>query len=231
MSELPVRLGITSAAVPSVVALLDTWAVGDRLIAIGVGASLRDEAMATLAAYHADHPLEPGAPLQWLRSRLRAPDEVSAAVLDGLGRHGTIAVEQGVARRADFITRLSARQQTLRDAFLAALSEAGQEPPTLDELAGGLGTSGAELASLARLLAREGAVVAVEPGRYYLSTAVAALLARLETGMTAGVEYGPAELRDLLGFSRKYLIPFLEYSDRTGRTVRDPSGKRRRGGT
>jgi hypothetical protein len=45
------------------------------------------------------------------------------------------------------------------------------------------------------------------------------------------VEYGPAELRDLLGFSRKYLIPFLEYCDRAGHTVRNPSGKRRRGTT
>jgi hypothetical protein len=49
--------------------------------------------------------------------------------------------------------------------------------------------------------------------------------------MAAGVEYGPAELRDLLGFSRKYLIPFLEFCDRAGRTVRASTGKRRRGGT
>jgi selenocysteine-specific elongation factor len=230
-SELSVRLGIAPAVVPSAVATLETWSIGDRVLAAKTAASLRAEGMATLAAYHDEHPLEPGAPLQWLRSRLRAPDDVSAAVLDVLSREGAIIVEQGVARRADFATRLTSRQEKLRAAFMAALSAAGQEPPALEELAGELDTSGAELATLARLMAREGTVVAVEAGRYYLAPAVTALLARLEAGMTPGVEYGPAELRDLLGFSRKYLIPFLEYSDRTGRTVRDPSGKRRRGGT
>ncbi|MFL5606094.1 MAG: selenocysteine-specific translation elongation factor [Gemmatimonadaceae bacterium] len=231
VSELPIRLGIAPAAVPSVVASLETWSVEDRVLGANAGASLRAEAMATLAAYHAEHPLEPGAPLQWLRSRLRAPDDVSAAVLDALGREGAIAVEQGVARRPDFAPRLTARQEKLREAFVAALSAAGQEPPTLDELAGQLGMTGAELATLARLLAREGVLVAVEAGRYYLAASVAAMVERLRAGMTPGVEYGPAELRDLLGFSRKYLIPFLEYSDRNGHTVRDPTGKRRRGGT
>jgi selenocysteine-specific elongation factor len=231
MSELPVRLGIAPAALPRVVAALDTWSIGDRLIGANAAAALRAEAMTTMSEYHEQHPLEPGAPLQWLRSRLRAPEEVSAAVLDALGVEGRIAVEQGVARRVDFMPRLTAPQERLRDAFIAALSAGGQEPPALEELAGGLDTTGTELATLARLLAREGALVAVEPGRYYLASVVGALLARLESGMTPGVEYGPAELRDLLGFSRKYLIPFLEYSDRTGHTVRDPSGKRRRAGT
>jgi selenocysteine-specific elongation factor len=136
-----------------------------------------------------------------------------------------------VARRPDFFPRLDVRQGAQRDALLSALSAAGQEPPSLDELAVSLGVPAGELTTLARLLARDGALVAVEPSRYYLTASVTALLARLATGMAAGVEYGPAELRDLLGFSRKYLIPFLEYCDRAGHTVRDPSGKRRRGST
>jgi hypothetical protein len=73
--------------------------------------------------------------------------------------------------------------------------------------------------------------VGVEQSRYYAASAVATLVDRLKSGMAAGQEYGPAELRDLLGFSRKYLIPFLEFCDRSGHTVRDSTGKRRRGGT
>jgi hypothetical protein len=49
--------------------------------------------------------------------------------------------------------------------------------------------------------------------------------------MTESREYSPSELREVLGLSRKYLIPFLEFCDRklvterraTGR-VRVPSG-------
>jgi hypothetical protein len=49
--------------------------------------------------------------------------------------------------------------------------------------------------------------------------------------MASGADYGPADLRELLGFSRKFLIPFLEHCDRTGVTRRDTTGRRRLGGT
>jgi hypothetical protein len=68
----------------------------------------------------------------------------------------------------------------------------------------------------------------VEPTRYYAASAVEALLARLREGMQVGADYGPAELRELLAFSRKFLIPFLEFTDRAGHTLRDGSGRRRR---
>ena len=72
-------------------------------------------------------------------------------------------------------------------------------------------------------------LVAVEPARYYLSATLTALLDRLRAGMPSGADYGPAELREVLGFSRKFLIPFLEFTDRAGHTVRDSAGRRRRG--
>ncbi|NUP71698.1 MAG: hypothetical protein HOQ16_10815 [Gemmatimonadaceae bacterium] len=80
---------------------------------------------------------------------------------------------------------------------------------------------------MARYLAREGVLVAVEPSRYYPATTVEGLVARLRAGMQPGVAYGPAELRELLGFSRKFLIPFLEFTDRAGHTFRDAAGRRR----
>ena len=84
---------------------------------------------------------------------------------------------------------------------------------------------GAQTADLLRMLEREGRVVAVEGDRFYTREGVASLVARLRDGMVKGREYSPAELRDLLGFSRKFLIPFLEYCDRQGLTVRTISGR------
>ena len=37
--------------------------------------------------------------------------------------------------------------------------------------------------------------------------------------------YTPAQLRDVLGLSRKYLIPFLEFCDRKGITERKGDGR------
>ena len=60
----------------------------------------------------------------------------------------------------------------------------------------------------------------MESERYYSSRALSALVGTLRATMQPGRPYTPAELRDALGLSRKYLIPLLEYCDRSGITDR-----------
>ena len=105
----------------------------------------------------------------------------------------------------------------------------GAEPASLEELASAVAQPSAELAAICRVLNREGALVAVEPNRYYSRSSVTQLTGQLSGGMVSGVDYGPAELREFLGLTRKFLIPFLEYCDREGYTIRNELGRRRRG--
>jgi selenocysteine-specific elongation factor len=227
VNELPVRLGVPPSRVAEVSEAQHSWQVGDRLLASRTRDVLEADALRMLAEFHANHPLEPGAPQQWLRSRLDAPEEVAAATLASLESRRAVEAEQGTVRLPDFAPRLGAVEESLRERLLAALDAAGNEPPTLDELAGTLAATTTALTALARLLARDGVLMAVEPARYYRSQTVDHLVARLRGGMSADAGYGPSELRELLGFSRKFLIPFLEYCDRAGVTRRDLEGKRR----
>ena len=227
IGELPVRLGVPPARVAPVIAAVAAWQVGTRLVDPAARAKLEAEALRLVAAHHAEHPLEAGASQQWLRSRLQAPDDVAVALLSALQSSAALVAEQGIVHLRAFVPRLSAAEEDVRLRLLAALEESTTEPPTLDELSGRLGVSASAVGSVARLLAREGALVPVEPNRYYLAATVANLTGRLRAGMDPAVGYGPAELRELLGFSRKFLIPFLEYCDRVGVTRRDLDGRRR----
>ena len=65
----------------------------------------------------------------------------------------------------------------------------------------------------------------MEPGRYFARAALNGLIGRLAAGMAGGGEHAPAELRELLGLTRKFLIPFLEYCDREGYTIRGELGR------
>ncbi len=224
--ELPVRLGIMPRDVEPLLATVEGWRVGSRFLSVSARDRLTRAARSVLESYHAEHPLEPGAPLQWLRSRLDAPDEVATAILTLLAASGDIVATSGVAANAAFAPTLDAAHSALRDAMIAALGSAGIEPPSLDELAASLGATSDGVLELARWLAREGSVVAVEPGRYFARIAVDGLHARMAAGMAGGKEYSPGELRDLLGLTRKFLIPFLEYCDREGYTVRVELGRR-----
>jgi selenocysteine-specific elongation factor len=79
--------------------------------------------------------------------------------------------------------------------------------------------------SLLNFLERQGRIVQVETDRYYDRSAADALIAKLRAALAPGRVYAPAQLKDLLGFSRKYLIPFLEYCDRIGVTERRDGGR------
>src|SRR5207302_6053461 len=103
---------------------------------------------------------------------------------------------------------------------------AGHEPPSVGDLQQRFGP---QTPALLRHLERQQQVVQVEEGRFYTPAAVRELLNRLESGMSAGGEFAPTDLREVLGFSRKFLIPFLEYCDRRGYTARRGNGRIWRG--
>jgi selenocysteine-specific elongation factor len=229
VAELPLRLGISASELTALLTSSDGWRVEGRLYASNTRALVVEQIRATLTRYHAAHPLDTGAPRQWLRTKIRVADAVVDAVLGELVMAGELVLEQGDVRLAEFTAHLSDRQRILAAELLARLAAAGSEPPTLDELASALGASAAEVTSVGRLLARQGELVAVEGNRYFLLSTVIQLVTRLHGGMSVGEDYGPAELREFLGLTRKFLIPFLEYCDREGYTVRNELGRRRRG--
>jgi selenocysteine-specific elongation factor len=111
---------------------------------------------------------------------------------------------------------------TLKTTLVEALRSAGAEPPSVGELEAQLGS---DVSDLIRILDREGVVVPVEPDRYYESESLAGLVDRLRAGLLPGREYSPSELREVIGLSRKFLIPFLEYCDRRSITERRPGGR------
>jgi len=229
VAELPVRLGISASELADLLEGADAWRVEDRLYAPATRTVVEERIRSTLTEYHAAHPLDAGAPRQWLRTRVRVADPVVDAVLAELVSAGELVLEQGDVRLAGFSARLSERQRGLADQLVARLTAAGAEPPTVEELAGSLGAALPEVTSVSRLLARQGELVAVEANRYFMRSAVTELVTRLRAGMSEGEEYGPAELREFVGLSRKFLIPFLEFCDREGYTVRNDLGRRRRG--
>jgi selenocysteine-specific elongation factor len=115
---------------------------------------------------------------------------------------------------------------SLATEILERLMAAGSEPPSAAELSVELGR---EAEPVLRFLERHGSVTQVESGRYYATSELKQLIDRLRSGMPDGAERTPSELRDVLGISRKFLIPFLEYCDAAGYTVRSGSGRAWRG--
>jgi selenocysteine-specific elongation factor len=179
-----------------------------------------------LRAHHAQHPLDTGAPRQEMRSRLGVEPVLFDHIVAVLVSAKDIVATGAELRIAGRAPEVSPKQRKVIDELLGVIEAAGHEPPSVGELQDRFGP---QTPALLRHLEREQRVVQVEDNRYYTPDAVRELLRRLEGGMADKGELAPTDLREVLGFSRKYLIPFLEYCDRRGYTARQGNGRIWRG--
>ncbi|MGH7664943.1 MAG: selenocysteine-specific translation elongation factor [Gemmatimonadaceae bacterium] len=196
--------------------------IGDRLFTEDSIESVASDILARVNDHHAGNPLAPGASLQSLRSRIGTAADLMEAVLGELVARGEVELTGGLIARAGFVPRFTEAQLATRAALRADLAAAGREPPSVSEL---MARHGGDVRAILRLLEQEGLAVQVEEDRYYDVEALAGVRSSLRDGMQPGREHAPSQLRDLLGVSRKFLIPLLEYCDRTGVTERLEGGR------
>lgn len=169
-----------------------------------------------LAGWHEANPLRPGIPREEARVRL-LPDlgarGFSALLTKLLPGSGIVLQGQELAL-AEHQVVLTPQQAQLRDKLLQALGEnlyAPPEPAELEKLG--------PIAPLLKLLAQQGQVV-LTGGLAFSREAVEGAGAALRHHFQEEGQLTLAQFRDILGTSRKYALPLLEYFDGAGLTRR-----------
>jgi selenocysteine-specific elongation factor len=218
------RIGVRPSEAPSLAKGAGLVKIGSRWYGSGVVDELRARLLKFVKAHHEQRPTDPGAPRQDIRSRLG----LDAALFDDLVDR-LVADKKLVATGAELRVagraaggELTDQQRKLSEEILTAIAAAGNEPPSVPELQTRFGV---QVPALLRFLERQQRVIQVEDARYYAPEALRDLLDRLERGMAGKGELAPTDLRTVLGFSRKFLIPFLEYCDKRGYTARVGNGR------
>jgi selenocysteine-specific elongation factor len=123
--------------------------------------------------------------------------------------------------RADFKPKLSAPLRKLKDKVVEAFRAAAFQPPEPASFASQAGGNAASLKDLFDVCIAEGFLVHIDGDVYLHADIEADMRKRVTSRLSAGPGATVAELRDLLGTTRKYAIPFCEYLDRTGVTKRE----------
>ncbi|HEV8509591.1 MAG TPA: selenocysteine-specific translation elongation factor [Gemmatimonadales bacterium] len=220
VDAMAVRLGILPAAVPAAIAAAGKGVLraGDVLVARRAIAAEVDKLAAAVAAHHEEHPLDPGLSLQALRSAVNAPPP--PAVLDLLVEHGVKKQAWELAEGGAVVRSPGWRAQ-VGDAggrLAQRLAEARWQLPTVSELQREFADP--SVPALLAHLAREGSVERVDQERYALKQALEEFRRAVEETLRELGAATPAQFRDRLGLTRKYLIPLLEWADRRGITSR-----------
>ncbi len=184
---------------------------------------LKERVLATLATLHAEYPLltrhERGRVLARL-DYLDAP-ELLQAVLDRLRSAGQLVGDSQRVARADFQPKLSNNQRKLKDKIVVAYQQGGFQPPMPSDFAGQPGGQGTSLVELFEVCLAEGHLVRIAEEVYLHVEHATELSQRIQTQLGPDQGVTVAEIRDLLGTSRKFAVPICEYLDRIGLTRRE----------
>jgi selenocysteine-specific elongation factor len=185
-------------------------------------ARFEERAGAVVAAHHAAEPLAPGLDLETLRAGMPWPmgARVFRWAIDRLVAARQLARTDGVVHLPTHRVALDAEARRLGEGVERVLVAGGLTPPDLRQLEETTHIPRARLGEVLRVLEREGRVVRVSPDLFYAAAAADEARARLVAHCRAHGEITAAVFRDLIGGSRKFAIAFLDWTDRTGFTVR-----------
>ncbi len=193
-----------------------------RFIAADSLASWEERIAGLVQEFHREKPREAGMEKETLRSKLGSQLDAGTfeAILAVLQARGDIEVKAGVVSAEGGGRRLSATEQAEKDRVLEAIRQGGFGPPLLRELQERFSLDQKKARDLISILQEEGAIEPVNQDLYLAAGKLeeAETLIRRHAGQTGKLEV--TDLKTLLGISRKYSIPILEYFDRKRVTKR-----------
>ncbi|MBI3625423.1 MAG: selenocysteine-specific translation elongation factor [Candidatus Rokubacteria bacterium] len=187
---------------------------------------LRGQVLRVLEAFHAQHPLRAGISREELRGRAGSADErIFSHMLGTLEAEGLVKAEKDKVRLASHQIRLSSVQRTAVDKVDTLFRSAGAAPPSPEEALSKAGLTGSEENELFQLLLEERRLIRIKESLFFHAEVLKTIEDKLVAYLKEKKEIGPAEMKDLLGISRKYAIPLMEYFD--GQRVTTRVGDRR----
>ena len=222
VGDIPVRLGILPGDVAKTIeaAGKGVLSIGELLVARRAITAEVERLSGAVAGYHDAHPLDAGLSLQALRASVAAPPQVHDVLIDfGVKKQAFELAEGGAAvRKPGWQAAMRSRAGDAGGRIAQRLADARWQLPTVSELQREL--EDPSVPALLAHLAREGAVERVDQERYALKPALEEFRRAVEDTLRELGSATPAQFRDRLGLTRKYLIPLLEWADRRGITSR-----------
>lgn len=175
-----------------------------------------------LMDFHSKNPQATGIAKEALRARVneKLPKDCFDALLEEAQAKGQAVHNAGEVSHPKAGAGARALEQKTAEALAQLLEQAAGAPPLLGELAAQAQASPDVCRKALAALAAQGRVVRVEQERYYHAAVIDTYRQQIRAYLTEHGSATAATLKDVLGTTRKYAMPLLEYFDEQGLTRR-----------
>jgi selenocysteine-specific elongation factor len=183
--------------------------------------SLTRELRRYLETFHGQNPLKPNIASEELRAKVRGLGErVCLMALEELRQQGVVVVERDRVRLATHQVALDDTRERILNELEAEFLAAGYQPPRVEDLFAKLNIGKGHDKALLQVLLDQGRAVRLKENVVFHRANLAKAETLLVQYLRDHREITPIEFKDLLGISRKYAIPMLEYFDSQKITIR-----------
>ncbi len=194
----------------------------DWLVASAHWQRLQQDLLHLVHTYHQEKPLSQGISREELKSKSGLPAPVLNALLAALSASGRLRDEQSwLADPAHRVTFTPAQEAQIA-ALLQAFAQSPTSPPGVKTCRQQIG------ADLYQALVESGQLIQVSPEIVFRPEDYHTMREQIRTYLQTHGQATVAEIRDLLGTSRKYVLALLEHLDAIGFTRRDGDYRRLR---
>ncbi|MCL6520184.1 MAG: selenocysteine-specific translation elongation factor [Armatimonadetes bacterium] len=187
-----------------------------RLFHASVIASYADKIYKSLVDYHSRHALKLGMQKEELRRTAckLLDNKTFTALLTKLMNEGKINMSEALISLPDYSPKLNSKQQAACEFIISELRRTGLNAPSDDELLQGTGLPIVEAKEIMELLVHRGEVIKITDGLYLHPSVVSQAEKLIREYLEKNGKLTVAQARDILGSSRKYIIPLMEYFDK-----------------
>jgi len=187
--------------------------VGDFLFANDAMQKTRDKLISALEAFHKANPLVGGISKEELREKLGLHQIVMEAMLAQLTRDKKAEILGEQVRLAGRGVELKDEEAKAKAQIEKAFADAGLKVPLMKEVLDKLPVDKARAQKLVTLLLRDRVLIKLADDLVFHHTALQGLRQLMATQKAKTPKIDVPTFKDLIGVTRKYAIPLLEYLD------------------
>ncbi|MDT8396798.1 MAG: selenocysteine-specific translation elongation factor [bacterium] len=204
---------------------------GTLVYSAGSFGQLQERFVRALEKFHESNPAKSGIGREELRMRVarQMPDRPYRNLLSALESRNKIALDGDNVRLVAHQATLSPDQEKVAAKVVKTLTANGVSAPFLTDLAEELKLPVPDLKAVMNLLAERGDLVRIKDDYFIIPQAHTGLMNGVEAWYASNTEMALADFRGIVNTTRKWMIPLLEYLDRTQVTMRKGDVRIKRG--
>lgn len=205
------------------------YTIGDRqMIASKERMShIRDKMLEQLSLFHKERPLAEGANYSKIRSEIKADEQTFDLLLQELIKEGMVIRIGNFLRLSSHQTTFSGRALKISEQIDQIYLQRGFTPPDEKELISILSSFDKDdVIDVCQAMIRGGKLTKISDDVIMHSSIVENALNLLKDHLKTYGTITVSEFRQLVNTTRKYAVPFLEYCDKIGFTIREGDNRR-----